>query len=314
MAATNASKVAAAKNDVIADSKDIVEDVVDLVEDTVELAKTSWLVKVKANPKALIVGALVTGVVIGGVAGYLISAKRSQRKWQKQADEQIEQVKDHYAAVYKTDESLEDLAAKYDAEPSEEVVAERLLSPEEVAERTGPERIAYNKVTPTVEPPVTPFVEQTVTEAIIEATMPVELNVFESTNPDTYFLYSEELVRREQRPDDPFVISQEEFNNNDTEYSQRTMTFYEGDDTLADEQDSPINLNDRDKLVGNENLYRFGHGSGDPNVVYVRNTVLELDMEVVHSDGKFTKEVLGFDDELKHSEHRRPRKFRLSDE
>jgi hypothetical protein len=69
----------------------------------------------------------------------------------------------------------------------------------------------------------------------------------------------------------------------------------------------------RGDLVGDDNL-RFGYGSNDSNMVYVRNPRIEMDMEIVRSQGTYTKEVLGFDDEaeLKHSGRRR--RFRESDE
>jgi hypothetical protein len=132
-------------------------------------------------------------------------------------------------------------------------------------------------------------------------------NVFESDNPDTYFDPEEEAERRATKPNEPFVITADEFNENETDYEQQCLTYYDGDDVLADQQDQPIP--EIDKVIGYENLLRFGHGSGDPMLVFIRNNKLEVDFEVTHSDGKFAKEVLGFDDELKH-EDKRPKKFR----
>jgi hypothetical protein len=79
---------------------------------------------------------------------------------------------------------------------------------------------------------------------------------------------------------------------------------------LTDEVDTIVP--DVDATVGVENMLRFGHGSGDPNVVYIRNPKLEADFEVTRSAGKYAKEVLGYDDgeHLQHSRGREPRKFR----
>jgi len=85
---------------------------------------------------------------------------------------------------------------------------------------------------------------------------------------------------------------------------QFTLTYFEGDDVLCKDDDTVIR--DQDATVGLGNLSKFGHGSGDPNIVYVRNEELKVDLEIVHSDGKYAVDVAGFkEDELQHSSMRR---------
>jgi hypothetical protein len=73
-------------------------------------------------------------------------------------------------------------------------------------------------------------------------------------------------------------------------------------------------IDEQDELIGLANLSRFGHGSGDPNIVYVRNEEKKLDIEIVHSDRKYAVEVHGFaDDEIRHSSMKR-RSPRRSDD
>ena len=69
---------------------------------------------------------------------------------------------------------------------------------------------------------------------------------------------------------------------------------------------------DADDAVGEMNLHRFGHGSGDNNVVYIRNDRLENDFIVLRSQGEYAKEVLG----LRHSHggSRKTPRFRGDDE
>jgi hypothetical protein len=69
-------------------------------------------------------------------------------------------------------------------------------------------------------------------------------------------------------------------------------------------------LYDASEIVG-QNL-RFGHGSKDPNVVYIRNPRLEMEMEILRDPSSYEKEVLGETIEkraqtadLKHSHQRR---------
>lgn len=129
---------------------------------------------------------------------------------------------------------------------------------------------------------------------------------------DENFSYEEELAKRERLdPNAPRIIHHDEFMQNLPDYQQSTLTYYERDDTLVDERDTPIT--DEDKLVGSDNLVRFGHGSKDQHVVYVRNPRLEIDFEITRSVGSYAQEVLGVDDShLEHSAARRPpTRFRL---
>lgn len=288
----------------VVEAADVVDDIQDLVEDTVELAEdgASWFV---GNRGVLIGSALVVGIAIGATAAYFGAKKKLEAKYQKIADEQIADVKSRYTVqrVVENKPSLSELVEKQ-IEQEEQI--------EQIIESSG--YLHYDKVEPAVEEDPRDASDETitVTQAIVEATLPRERNVFESDEPDTYFDFEEELERRKTRPLDPFVITQDEFNENDSDYDQQTLTYYDGDDVLADSNDQP--LDNLDRVAGVENMLRFGHGSGDPNIVYIRNARLEVDFEVVHSDGKFAKEVLGYDDELKHANRRPVRRFRPSDE
>lgn len=102
-----------------------------------------------------------------------------------------------------------------------------------------------------------------------------------------------ELAQR--NPDEPYVIHQDEFKGTETGYEQVAYTYYSGDDVLAGEDDKPIPH--ADVIVGHGNL-KWGHGSDDEDVVFVRNDKLELEMEICRSPKSFEEEVLG----LEHSD------------
>ncbi|QXO14082.1 hypothetical protein SEA_ALAINAMARIE_58 [Gordonia phage AlainaMarie] len=89
----------------------------------------------------------------------------------------------------------------------------------------------------------------------------------------------------------PYIISVSEFMDNDFEYQQNTISYYQGDSVLADDSDQPIP--DINTIVGERNLQRFGEGSGDPNIVFVRNDSLQVDFEITQSLGTYAGEVLG---------------------
>jgi hypothetical protein len=109
---------------------------------------------------------------------------------------------------------------------------------------------------------------------------------------------------RKRTSDKPYIVTQQE--HLESELTQITLTYFEEDDVLVDEGETPIEK--VDETVGEINLTRFGHVSKDNNVVYVRNERLEVDFEIVRNKGSFAKDVLGF---IEHSENLgRPRKFR----
>lgn len=91
--------------------------------------------------------------------------------------------------------------------------------------------------------------------------------------------------------EEPFVISREEFDEGYPHFDKITITYYENDDVLADEQDEVIP--DIDAVVGYDSLGRFGDMSEDDCVVYVRNGRLGADYEIVLAQESYTESVLG---------------------
>lgn len=111
-------------------------------------------------------------------------------------------------------------------------------------------------------------------------------NVFAAD--DDEWVYEDELSTR--TPDEPYVIHKDEFISNETDYDQRTVTYYQGDDIMANEADVP--MYSFNTMMGD---LKWGHGSGDPGVVYIRNEKLEMEWEVLLHTGFFEIEVLGND-------------------
>lgn len=122
--------------------------------------------------------------------------------------------------------------------------------------------------------------------------------------------WNQEEEESERTPHAPYIISHDEFHNNPTPHRQTTLEYYAGDDVLCDEKQQPIH---RQAVVVGKLV--FGHGSQDPNVVYIRNEELDAEYEVIRHEGTYQGEVLGiFAEEeaeqadLKHSQ--RIAKFR----
>lgn len=91
--------------------------------------------------------------------------------------------------------------------------------------------------------------------------------------------------------EEPFVISREEFDEGYPHFDKITITYYENDGVLADEQDEVIP--DIEAVVGYDSLGRFGDMSEDDCVVYVRNGRLGADYEIVLAQESYAESVLG---------------------
>jgi hypothetical protein len=114
--------------------------------------------------------------------------------------------------------------------------------------------------------------------------------------------WDEEYELEHRNPDVPYVITVDEYIGAEFDFKQSTVTYYASDDIMANESDVPIyNWN---SLMGD---LRWGHGSNDKNVVYIRNESLGQEWEVLLHQGSYEVEVQGLheeDGELRHSQHR----------
>lgn len=139
-------------------------------------------------------------------------------------------------------------------------------------------------------------------QEVVEET-PARVNVFMSESDDDWD-YEFELEQRD--PDFPYVLHADEYINDEMGYRQATVTYYAGDDIMADMSDTPIY--NWASLMG---PLEWGHGSKDKNVVYIRNEKVRKEWEVLLHRGSYEIEVTGFQmdkatGELQHS----LRKFR----
>lgn len=93
-------------------------------------------------------------------------------------------------------------------------------------------------------------------------------------------------------PNSPIqIISLEEYVEGGQSQEKRDLTYYEADDTLADEDEKIIA--DPDALIGSDALVSFGKLSTDPDIVYVRNTQVGEDYEVTRLQQAYAEVVLG---------------------
>lgn len=115
-----------------------------------------------------------------------------------------------------------------------------------------------------------------------------------------------EAEMRNRDSSQPYIIHEDEFKSNDLGYEQVSYLYYGGDDTLAD-VDYAAQYN-RHLTIG-DNL-KFGYGSRDPKVVFIRNEQLRTEYEVTFDPGAHAVEVMGLEAEESNIQHSAPRRIK----
>jgi len=119
--------------------------------------------------------------------------------------------------------------------------------------------------------------------------VPISIHKFE-TEEEIYDEWVQEEEERSRTREKPYVISVEEFARSETGFKQQTLTYYKGDNVLCDDSEPPNPIYDHPKVVGD---LKFGHGSKDISICYIRNEVLEGEYEIILEHGYYQIDVLG---------------------
>lgn len=281
----------------LTDAADVVAEVAEFAGDEAyEVAEAARGVDPKTL-KYLFLG-LGVGLVGGGVLGYGIANKRLQAKYEQIAEDEIDEMREHFRRRLVAKEEKPDLgkeAAKIVEREGYDGPAHPVLQEDEDGAVPPEEEEAQDAASAGFPVPSEEEVAETVE------------NVFDKDEPqDGGWDYEAEIARR--RPEFPYVIHEDERHEKEG-YTHTELTYYAGDDVLTDSDDKPIE--EIDKVVGAANLEKFGHGSGDKDVVFIRNDALELEVEVQRDEGSYSEVVHG----IKHSaDPPRRRRARFDDE
>lgn len=239
-----------------------VEQVVETVAENLEDAAVV-VRHINAQRIAYSLGGLAVGVAVGFFFGYRWNKAKIRAEAFKESEEEVEKIREMYrdsARVIRDKPALD------------EVIVERqyTIPTEEVVER--PTR-----------PPV-PVEEPAVT---------IKLDTGKSKN--LHWDFAEELATRSE--EHPYIIHQDEYQGNETGYRQEVLTWYAGDNVLTDEDEQPIP--DADDTVDLNHMSKFGHGTDDFNVVFIRNDRLRMEYEICRMPTSYEEERQGLtnDDE-----------------
>lgn len=297
----------------MAELTEAAEAVEEIVEEVVEAVKLP-------NVKLIAASAFVAGAAVGVGAAYFFAKRQLETKYAQIAESEVEDMRRHFQAKEIAREpkpDLKDLAGAHDEEivavapVSSPVATARVQygSPEEVIVGDKPVPEGSTLVRDVPEHMKDPNYQTPDDQAPVKSHYKGG-NVFNDPPPQDAsgtWDYATETKLRLANDGAPFVIHRDEVGEKDG-WDMVTITYYAGDDVLANERDEE--MQDRDTLIGAGTLERFGHGSNDPMVVLVRNPAIEQEFEIVRSDGKYVHEVMGHpeEDELRHSDMPRRRR------
>ncbi len=267
-------------------------DAVDVPEEILqEAVDTTYELGRQAGHNLTRVGLLTGfgGLVIGSAVSYFLTRHLLETKYNQIAEDEIAELREHYRNKIV---ALDNTAGK---EELEEIVLREGYSVEPPMAVTPPTAVVEA---------AEEFAEKSEPQVVEE--LPPTRNIFEEAEVIDTWDYQKEKSRRSPRK--PYIIHYDE--REAMPYEESTMTFYEGDNVLCNELDEVMDETDRDRIIGESNLEKFGHGSNDASIVYVRNDILEAQYEVIRSPNSYAEEVHGF----KHADTRRRRKDRTYDD
>jgi hypothetical protein len=225
------------------------------------------------------------------VIGGFVQDKRLRTRYEELAEAEINQMREHFRAR---------TVAREEKPPLEELKG--------VVEEAGYSTPSKAKQDPVV------YIEEPV-EGKFED-LPLESrNVFRDQEAVEVqgdgWDYETELARREGATG-PYIIHEDE--RSELDFSETEFTYYDGDDVVCDAENRIISK--PEDILGVDFRKRFGHGSNDPNVVFIRNGMVGADIEVSRMPGMhYAVEVQGMDGpEQDEYDDPRPRSTKFDDD
>lgn len=261
----------------------------------------TWLKK----PHLLMAALSLTSAAAGAGVGYVAASRILEKRFQERLIKETDDARSYFQQMYSTPVFVAE-----EEGPKEEGIVLQL--PEEKAVESEPVDLVGNALA--ASRVYDGDSEETAVEPGDPRTPPVVVNIFQ--NPTVAGDEVMDALKDTRDPNFPYIITKEEFYENEPDHEQKKFTYWSGDDILVDDQEELNPIDDVERVAGEDNLLRFGYGSGDEYVLYVRNETLDppMDLHITKSTGRYTVEVMALDEDEPHIQHSQQRRFRLSDE
>lgn len=262
-----------------------VETFLEGAEDTVEVLvpEVAKRARFVTNNKLVLVGTAIVSLGAGVAIGYKVAKKRLEPKYEALARDEIREAQEHYKK----------LSAKSEYPTPADAVA--ALIPEEAQEALeqyqGKPR-TVGRVVEITEDEHGLHVKAQRDEEVQEVQ---HRNIFVNGAPLNADEWDYDVELEQRNEDKPYIIHEDEFNENEPDFEDMVLTYYSADGVLTNDQDEIVD--DVEGLVGSRNLKKFGHGSSDKNMLFIRNHRRGLNIEISRSMGSYSKEVLNYDED-----------------
>ena len=223
------------------------------------------------NVKNVLIFAM--GLGIGVFTGVFLTREKYKAEFEEYAEEEIEDVTEYYRNKIKAmKEATKDNENSVDDTNEIKNDKPKQTPKEKLLEKAN--KIEYNKITSNYREETEEDLEQD------------EKNRQESEDEEMERISAK--ANRKEFPA-PYIISFEDFDGTEIHYDKLNIYYYEGDDTLADVDESIID--NRRQLVGDE----FYDNFDKHNTCYVRNEGMSTDYEIIRNQGYYQEIVLGED-------------------
>jgi hypothetical protein len=261
-----------------------VEQVVETVAENLEEAAVV-VRHINAQRVAYSVGGLAVGVAIGFFIGYRLNRAKIRAEAFKESEEEVEKIREMYR---------DNARIRIDEKPDlDEVVEDRgYIVTDEIVERPTRPPVPVDEPSAT-RPDVPPGPDLVPVEYGQRRIPTIKLDTGKSK--DLHWDFEEELASRSE--EHPYILHQDEYRDNQKGYKQEVLTWWAGDNVLTDEQEQP--LSNADELVDLNHMSKFGHGTDDFDVIFIRNDKLQVEYEIGRMPTSYEEEVQGLtnDDE-----------------
>ena len=214
-----------------------------------------------------------TLIAVGGIGvGYFLATAVMQKQYDERLDQEIARTKEFFATVELPPVNAKDLEYPTTTMPASKPV------------------VVQEEAKPVLDPSLSPVERSEQLEKIANR---VQYNTPSRETKATKVAESKLIIGERE----PYVITFEEFDANETEAQQITVSYFAGDGIVVDEVEEVVSAERVEETLGTNNLNKFGTNTEDPNmdpnVLYIRCEKFDLDFEVTRSPGKYSVEVLG---------------------
>lgn len=263
-------------------TQEVVEQTANNIEQVAEVTRN-----IDVRAIRFFLGGIGLGTFPGFLFGYKFGKQKTRAEILARADREIEEMREVYRQKKLADENTAEKSSV------EAIIAERGYvvmedaTLEEYTDKLKSMSEATKSMRPTKSP--VPIIENPSESSITGMGSPTQ-----TRSKDKNVGWNSGLEMSRRSPDRPHVIHQDEYEGNESGFSQVDWTYYTIDGVLTDENEVPVP--NGEAVLGAFPL-PFGHGSDDMDVVYIRNPELQIEFEVTRVPRIFDQNALGLSDD-----------------